>query len=82
MLYRLDRLIGDSAMSTILHQWVSMHRRQPASTAQFVTLATRVSGRDLSGLFEPWLFQPGKPAAPARTLGIRLREHSRPGRAR
>lgn len=61
MLYRLDRLIGDSAMSTILHQWVSMRRRQPASTAQFVTLATRVSGRDLSGLFEPWLFQPGKP---------------------
>ena len=39
-------------------------------TAQFIALAGRISGEQLDGLFDAWLFTPGKPAvAPSMATG-------------
>jgi aminopeptidase N len=54
--------IGDYAFFTLLHRWTSQHRYGNASTAQFIALADRVSGEDLTSFFDTWLYQKTKPA--------------------
>jgi aminopeptidase N len=56
--------VGDEAFFAILRAWASEHRYGNATTADFVALAERVSGRNLRSLFQAWLFQSGKPPAP------------------
>jgi aminopeptidase N len=55
--------IGDRAFFRLLRTWVTTHRYGIVSTADFVALAHRISGRDLRHLFDVWLFQPGKPTS-------------------
>jgi len=63
-LHALRRTVGDRAFFTVLRRWYAGNRNGTADTADFVALAERVSGRDLGGLFDAWLYQPGKPPAP------------------
>lgn len=73
-LYALRQEIGRPAFERLERSWVSLHRDGTATTADFERLASRISGRDLSGFFEGWLYgkktppMPGhpdwKPAAP------------------
>ena len=53
--------VGDDVFFQILRDWTGQHRYGTATTAQFVALAERDSGRDLGPLFDAWLFHPGKP---------------------
>jgi aminopeptidase N len=53
--------IGDDAFFRLVRQWAS-RRDSNASTADFITLAQSVSGRNLTALFQTWLFTPAKPA--------------------
>ncbi|MBP2707162.1 M1 family metallopeptidase [Microbispora sp. RL4-1S] len=57
---RLD--IGDARFFALLRAWTGEHRFGNATTAQFVELAERTSGRKLGPLFDAWLTRPGRPS--------------------
>ena len=56
--------VGDTAFWRIVRAWLAQNRFATGSTAEFIALAERISGRQLDALFDAWLFQPGKPAHP------------------
>ncbi|PBC60846.1 zinc metalloprotease [Streptomyces sp. Tue6028] len=64
VLYALREKIGRSAFERLERTWVSVHRDDVASTDDFVTLATAVAGRDLSGFFKAWLYDTKTPPMP------------------
>jgi len=73
-LHELRRAVGDDAFFTILRKWTrASSEGRTASTSEFVALAERVSGRELGGLFQHWLFTPGKPPASAPAAAGLLR---------
>jgi aminopeptidase N len=57
----LRNRIGDRAFFTVLRTWAAQHRYGNVTTAQFIALSERVSHKNLDGLFDAWLFTPGKP---------------------
>ncbi|MGW3493477.1 M1 family metallopeptidase [Streptomyces sp. NPDC001020] len=57
--------VGDDAFFAILKGWPKEHAYGNASVADFRAYAEKVSGKPLASLFDTWLFQPSKPAAPA-----------------
>ena len=57
----LRNRIGDRAFFTVLRSWATQHRYGHGTTAQFIALSERVSHQNLDGLFQAWLFTPGKP---------------------
>ncbi|GAA2238195.1 M1 family metallopeptidase [Streptomyces nogalater] len=61
-LHALRRAVGDRDFFRILRAWADGHRGGHGTTAQFVALAERTSGKRLAGLFHTWLYAPGKPA--------------------
>ncbi|MEU6476773.1 M1 family metallopeptidase [Streptomyces sp. NPDC047017] len=63
-LHELRKAVGDPAFFRVLRAWASAHRDGHGTTAQFIALAERISGRNLDGLFHTWLLTGGKPAAP------------------
>ncbi|MEU4655436.1 M1 family metallopeptidase [Streptomyces sp. NPDC023723] len=64
VLYALRQEIGAPAFERLERTWVSRHRDAAASTADFVRLATEVSGRDLAGFFDAWLYGAKTPPMP------------------
>ncbi|MGW2516710.1 M1 family metallopeptidase [Streptomyces sp. NPDC001617] len=60
-LHELRKAVGDPTFFRILRTWAAEHRNAHGTTAQFVHLAERESGKDLNGLFQSWLYQQGKP---------------------
>jgi aminopeptidase N len=54
--------VGSRAFFEILQRWAARHRGDAVTTDQFITLAERVSGQDLTDLFRVWLYTSGKPA--------------------
>ncbi|MEU4999583.1 M1 family metallopeptidase [Streptomyces sp. NPDC021622] len=58
----LRERIGDKAFFKLLPAWTQQNRYGNANTADFIRLAERISGKQLDGLFETWLFTKGKPA--------------------
>ncbi|WP_371668746.1 M1 family metallopeptidase [Streptomyces sp. NBC_00289] len=63
-LYALRQEIGRPAFEHLEQAWVSGHRDGVASTADFVRLASRVSGRELGDFFEAWLYGKKTPPMP------------------
>jgi aminopeptidase N len=61
-LQALREAVGDDAFFEILRGWVREHSGRSASTADFVALAERTSGRALDALFQRWLYEPGLPS--------------------
>jgi hypothetical protein len=69
-LHVLRLTVGDAAFFQILKTWAQSREGDNVTTAQFIRLAERISGQQLDGLFETWLYTPGKPALPGgRTTG-------------
>ncbi|MGW5732703.1 MULTISPECIES: M1 family metallopeptidase [Streptomyces] len=58
----LRERIGDKAFFKLLPAWAERHRYGNATTADFIRLAEKISGKQLDGLFRTWLFTKGKPA--------------------
>jgi aminopeptidase N len=58
----LRERIGDKDFFKLLRTWTATHRYGNAQTADFIRLAEKVSGQDLDGLFQTWLYTKGKPA--------------------
>ena len=63
-LYALRQEIGRPAFEHLERSWVNLHRDGTATTADFERLASRISGRDLSGFFEGWLYGKKTPPMP------------------
>ncbi|SNX56191.1 peptidase M1-like protein [Streptomyces sp. TLI_55] len=63
-LHKLRKAVGDRTFFRILHAWTAEHRDGHGTTAQFVALAERESGKDLDALFRTWVYGQGKPSAP------------------
>jgi aminopeptidase N len=77
-LQTLRNQVGDRDFFRILRAWATRKADGNGTTAQFVALAERISGQQLDGLFDAWLFTPGKPAlgpaaAAAATAGAATR---------
>ncbi len=51
MLQFLREKIGDDEFFTLLRTWYAQHKYRNGNTAQFTSLAQRISGQDLSGFF-------------------------------
>lgn len=56
--------IGDDAFAAMLLQWAGRSASVPVTTADLLALSESLSGQELDGLFDAWLYQPTKPAAP------------------
>jgi aminopeptidase N len=60
-LQALRKKVGDRTFFRILRDWAAQNRYGNVKTAQFIALAERDSGRDLTHFFDVWLYQPAKP---------------------
>lgn len=64
-LHGLRLQIGDDAFFDTLRTWFTEHRGTSASTDDFIELAERVSGEDLSAWVEDWLKSADQPDLPS-----------------
>ncbi|MDD9347705.1 M1 family metallopeptidase [Mumia sp.] len=60
-IHALRREIGDAAFFALLRRWVGERRDGHGTTTQFERLAEDVSGRQLDGFFDAWLFRRSRP---------------------
>ncbi|WTY68478.1 M1 family metallopeptidase [Streptomyces sp. NBC_01410] len=63
-LHKLRTAVGDRTFFRILRTWASDHRDGHGTTAQFIRLSERQSGKDLDQLFHTWIGTKGKPSKP------------------
>lgn len=63
-LHALRMEVGDEAFFTILREWVDRNAGGTATTPDLVHLAEEVSGQELGGVFDAWLYQQDKPPYP------------------
>ncbi|MER5782047.1 M1 family metallopeptidase [Streptomyces mobaraensis] len=61
-LHKLREAVGDTTFSSILQTWTTAHRHANARTTDFTDLCTKLAGKDLTPLFQKWLYTTGKPA--------------------
>jgi Peptidase family M1 domain len=70
-LQQLRLAVGDADFFKILRRWAATRAGGNVTTEQFITLAERISGKNLDELFETWLFTPGKPSLPGSSRAAR-----------
>lgn len=63
-LQKLRTAVGDKTFFRILRAWATDQRGGHGTTAQFVCLSERLSGKDLDALFHTWIGTAGKPTSP------------------
>jgi aminopeptidase N len=64
VLYALRQQIGDDAFQRLERAWVSRYRNGVASTADFIALANRISGQDLTAFLNDWVYATKTPPMP------------------
>ncbi|OII63274.1 metallopeptidase [Streptomyces sp. CC53] len=64
VLQKLRESVGDEVFFTILKGWAAEHRHGNASTDDFTRYAEARSGRDLTPLWDTWLYGEEKPPRP------------------
>jgi aminopeptidase N len=62
-LQALRRKVGDAAFFSILRTWYAEHQGGNVTTADFTSLAERLSGQDLDHFFQVWLYEEGRPTS-------------------
>ena len=60
-LQALRAMLGDATFFGILREWYLRNRYGNVTTADFVALSERRSGRQLDEFFDIWLYRPVKP---------------------
>jgi aminopeptidase N len=63
-LHALRVEVGDDTLFAILRAWAERHAYGNGSTPEFIALAEGLSGADLDGLFDAWLYQEEIPPLP------------------
>ncbi|MEU8560118.1 M1 family metallopeptidase [Streptomyces cyaneofuscatus] len=59
--HKVREAVGDKTFFGILRTWTGQHRHGNADTGQFIALCEDGSGKDLTALFDTWLFEKRKP---------------------
>ncbi|MGW4290346.1 M1 family metallopeptidase [Streptomyces sp. NPDC004673] len=62
VVHKVRRAVGDKTFFDILRTWTRQHRHGNADTGQFIALCESKSGKDLTALFDTWLFDKKKPS--------------------
>jgi aminopeptidase N len=68
-LHALRLEVGDDAFFKILKTYFERYKDGNASTADFIAVAREVSGKNLTGFFDGWLYSEKMPSLPAMGLG-------------
>jgi aminopeptidase N len=63
-LQALRLTVGDDAFFRIIKTWAAEKRNGNGTTAEFITLAEKLSGKSLGPMFNAWLYQKTQPALP------------------
>ncbi|MEU8821853.1 M1 family metallopeptidase [Actinoplanes sp. NPDC048796] len=63
-LYALRQKVGAAAFERLQRDWVTAYRGKSASTADFIALASRSTGRDLKPFLTSWLYGTVTPPMP------------------
>jgi hypothetical protein len=61
-LQALREKIGDLVFFSLLRTWATQNRYGTVTTPQFIALAEKISGQDLTQFFKVWIYQADKPA--------------------
>ncbi|HEY1113435.1 MAG TPA: M1 family aminopeptidase, partial [Chitinophagaceae bacterium] len=61
VLHMLRGQVGDSTFRKILQTYYGQYKGRNADTRDFQQVAETVSGKDLKGFFDQWLYRPGVP---------------------
>ncbi|MER6534523.1 M1 family metallopeptidase [Streptomyces sp900105755] len=64
VLYALREKVGDATFDRIERTWVTRYRGRAAGTKDFVALASRLAGEDLTPFLTPWLYGSHTPPMP------------------
>ena len=64
--HALRLTIGDDAFFRLLPEWTASQGGGTGTTAEFVVLAERISGKQLDDFFQTWLYTDIKPPYPGR----------------
>lgn len=67
-LHALRVKIGDEAFFTTLKTYTGRYKNANASTEDFISVAEEISGEDLSGFFQGWLYEESIPPIPELDL--------------
>jgi aminopeptidase N len=67
-LHQLRLAVGDPVFFAILKRWTQEEKGGNATTDDFIALVEKISGAELSDLFDTWLFTAGRPELP-QSLG-------------
>jgi aminopeptidase N len=62
-LQALREKVGDLTFFELLRAWATQNRYGNVTTQQFIDLAERLSGQDLTHFFDVWIFQEPKPTS-------------------
>jgi aminopeptidase N len=60
-LQALRQKVGEATFLDIVRSWYAENRYSNVTTADFIALAERKSGRELDQFFDAWLFEEGRP---------------------
>ncbi|MGP8298668.1 M1 family metallopeptidase [Streptomyces inhibens] len=66
VLYALRQKIGPTAFDRLEREWVARHHDGVVDTADFIALSSQVSGQNLAGFFQEWLYGARTPPMPGR----------------
>ncbi|MER8041904.1 M1 family metallopeptidase [Streptomyces sp. NPDC094032] len=64
VLHKIRQAVGDDTFFEILSGWPAKYRYSTATTEDFTRYVESVAGKDLSGLWDVWLYGDGKPDKP------------------
>ncbi|MEU6573275.1 M1 family metallopeptidase [Streptomyces sp. NPDC046805] len=64
VLYALREKVGEQAFERIERAWVTTYQGRVAGTRDFIALASKVAGRDLTPFLTPWLYGAHTPPMP------------------
>ncbi|QOV33917.1 M1 family metallopeptidase [Streptomyces ferrugineus] len=64
VLYALRNLVGEVAFNALERAFLARHRDSSASTRDYITVASEVTGQDLSGFLRDWLYGTKTPRMP------------------
>ncbi|MEW2133325.1 M1 family metallopeptidase [Streptomyces sp. NPDC005435] len=62
VVHKVRQAVGDATFFDILRTWTRRHHHGNADTRQFITLCETKSGKNLTPLFDTWLFAREKPS--------------------
>lgn len=76
---QLRNKVGDRTFFRIIKKWTSTREGGNGTTAQFIRLAEKESGRSLDTLFDRWLYSSGKPTLSTKAASAAAASDTQPG---